>query len=306
MNRRWFYLFAFVLLAGCGGNPPPLATVANPAPGLGNWVTLRETRSRTEPPLPYQTTNQVVLHLTWVDLPVYLELEMGVADFFQGAVPGTPGDEDAWAGSDIVQVARANTNVVLTTNLLQVSTGTASPAAFSNFIARVQGRPDVALSASNHFQLAPGQLGQFSRGNTMTIVAGSVSTPTVMEGVVLTTTQVTLDQSVTLRAWRTAESNYLIRATSLSEQFRGYASSKAGDPEPRPSFHIAVLAGEAEIGPDEVLVLAGEPQPMVIHFTDNVPYLSALPGIGRFFTRSGTQTNYHRPLIFVQPSSTGN
>ena len=88
-----------------------------------------------------------------------------------------------------------------------------------------------------------------------------------------------------------------VKATSWVVEFLGYQAAKT----PIPLIRTNEARGEAWLRDGQMMVLQMPPFTNIVQLTSRVPYLSDIPGIGRFFTSQRPGTVVRQRLVFITP-----
>jgi hypothetical protein len=280
-------LFAF----GCGRSAVPmLAAAAPPPPSLQ----LKPVSFLAEAASSPEATNVIVQWDVFIaQFPVDATERLGFAKLFEKIGEKNPVMDGQIAQSDLPQIARAHSNVVL--NL--ASGAYAASCTFeesTNVIDRLQLTPGVDLLSQPKLTTGGTNLAIISVLNSMTVVLGMTG---LSGSNAVLTTNISAGPTASLHLVNRFDDKIVIEAAVRIEEFEGYENK----PTAHPIFGLTTMGTRTELKTNEVLLLGGPKQMNVTKSVDRVPYLSSIPGFGPLFTKTQMHTNFIRTLVIIRP-----
>jgi Flp pilus assembly secretin CpaC len=286
-------IFFFAL--GCGRPATPAVAAASarvPAPTLQ----LQPVTFLPDPVSSPETTNVIVQwDVLIAQFPVDAAGRLGVAKLFERIGEKNPVMDGQVAQSELAQIARLNSNIVL--NMAAGAYAATCSSEDSTYLINrltttagvdVISQPKLITGGTNHAII--------SVQNTITLVLG-INVKSGSNAVI--TTNVSLGPTVSLHLVNRTEDRITFEAAARLEEFGGY--EPATNDTPHPVLNLVTMGTRAELKTNEVLILGGPKRMSVSKTVERVAYLSAIPAIGSLFTKTQMHTNFVRTLVMIRP-----
>ncbi|HEX7861962.1 MAG TPA: hypothetical protein VF773_16625 [Verrucomicrobiae bacterium] len=289
---------------GCGRPPAPAVPVAPVATAKAAAATLAKTNSLkleirparfVEAPVGGELFgNQIVWELRYAEFKEEAIERHGFKEMFGGGGEKNALIREEAEKSPLVALARKDTNINLTLRA-GVYPGIVSVAQYSNLVSHLEKSEGVDILMPAKVVTAGNQEGMIQVTSAATVVVAGSS---ANEGGLVTKT-LDFGQTASVRALEVTANSVSIEIASRMEEFGGYAGD--GKPGASPNFDVTVVASRVKMGRDEVLLLGSPMRMRVTKWKEKVPYLGDVPVLGRFFTKSGAETNFYRLVMIVRP-----
>jgi type II secretory pathway component GspD/PulD (secretin) len=243
-------------------------------------------------------TNLIRWQVNIAEFPEDKIEELGLKHLFEMEGEKNSVTREEIGRSPMAQAARGRTNVTLNLRTGGYA-GLGSTEAATNLINLATRTLGVDFLTYPPLFIGGTQKGQAAVSSSITIVLTAAAGGRAAEF----STNLSVGPTVTLRMRSASGDAVQLEAVARHEQFLGYARNEKTQSElkpPSPIFDVGIIGTRTDLPLNQVLLLGTPMQMQVMRTVERVPRLSEIPGLGRLFTKTRSQTNFVRQVVIIR------